>query len=76
MIQTERYIPSSQTGRMNTVKMIIQIKAMYRLNAIPFKLPMAFFIELEQNCTVCVETHKTPNSQNNLEKWNWWNQPL
>ena len=29
------------------------------------------------NFTICVETQKTSNSQNNLEKeeWNWRNQP-
>ena len=37
--------------------MTILIKAMYRLNAIPFKLPMAFFIELEQNISQFVWKH-------------------
>ena len=35
-------------GRTNIVKMTILLKANYRLNAILIKLPMAFFIELEQ----------------------------
>ena len=35
-------------GRINIVKMTILLKANYRLNAILIKLPMAFFIELEQ----------------------------
>lgn len=57
--------------RIDIVEIVMLPKVIYRFNEIPFKILMEFFLELEiSNSKMYVETHKSLNTHDNLEKKN------
>ena len=59
-INRQKDITCFWVARINIVKMTVLTTAVYRFNEIPIKLPMAFFMELEQKISQFLWKHERP----------------
>ena len=53
-----KYILCSWTGRINIIKMSTVPKVIYRFSAIPIKIPMTYFTDIEQTFQIFMWNHK------------------